>query len=210
VTKPKSRSPFCLAWCQHFACLCKGTKFPLATSDFSLQPIEGQPKHLAKVNFLLAIFGPKTIHAGRHNSKVTLCKAKCCTKVGRVPVLSLLQITTMHVECRRRRPNRLVSPKICSLYFFFLGQNCLFYSFKKGSPVHVAPACAGSRKRSDHFESYVRSLSEHFCKRLFSGLEPMTSWSQGNRFTTVPGLPFPLLLFMFPNYIQVHSMFLPQ
>ena len=37
----------------------------------------------------------------------------------------------------------------------------------KGSPVHVAPACAGSGEGSDHFGSIVRSLSLHFCKRLF-------------------------------------------
>jgi hypothetical protein len=59
---------------------------------------------------------------------------------------------------------------------------------KKGSPVHVAPSCAGSRDGSDHFGSYVHSLSLHFCKRLFPGLEPMRS--QGNSFTTAPGLPF--------------------
>jgi hypothetical protein len=47
-----------------------------------------------------------------------------------------------------------------------------------------------SREGSDHFESYVRSIYVHFYKRLFSGLEPMTSWSQGNSFTVVPGLPF--------------------
>jgi hypothetical protein len=35
--------------------------------------------------------------------------------------------------------------------------------------VHVAPACAGSREGSDRFGSYVRSLSLHFCKRLFPG-----------------------------------------
>jgi hypothetical protein len=40
-----------------------------------------------------------------------------------------------------------------------------------GSPVHVAPACAGS----DHFGSDVCSLSLHFCKRLFPGLEPMVN-----------------------------------
>jgi hypothetical protein len=45
--------------------------------------------------------------------------------------------------------------------------------------MHVAPACVGSIEGSDHFGSYVRSLSLHFCKRLFPGLEPMTSWSQG-------------------------------
>jgi hypothetical protein len=36
--------------------------------------------------------------------------------------------------------------------------------------MHVAPACAGSGEWSDHFGSYVRSLSQHFCKRLFPGL----------------------------------------
>ena len=61
---------------------------------------------------------------------------------------------------------------------------------KKGNLVHVAPACAGSREGSDHFGSIVRSLSLHFCKRLFPGLEPMTSWSQGSSFTTAPRLPF--------------------
>jgi hypothetical protein len=59
---------------------------------------------------------------------------------------------------------------------------------KKGSPVYVAPACAGSEERSDHFGSYVRSISLRFCKRLFPGLEPMTSWSQGNSFTAAQGL----------------------
>jgi hypothetical protein len=61
---------------------------------------------------------------------------------------------------------------------------------KKGEPVHIVPACVGSREGSDHFGSYVDNLSSHFCKRLFSGLELMTSWSQGNNFTAVPGLPF--------------------
>jgi hypothetical protein len=60
----------------------------------------------------------------------------------------------------------------------------------KGSPVHVAPACAWSGEGSDHFGSYVRSLSLHFCKRLFPGLERMTSWSQASSFTAVPRLPF--------------------
>jgi hypothetical protein len=48
--------------------------------------------------------------------------------------------------------------------------------------VHVALDCVGSGEGSDHFGSYVRSLSLHFCKRLFPGLEPMTSWSQVNSF----------------------------
>jgi hypothetical protein len=43
---------------------------------------------------------------------------------------------------------------------------------------------------SNHFGSYVRSISLHFCKRLFPGLEPMTSWSQGNNFIAAPGFLF--------------------
>jgi hypothetical protein len=50
-----------------------------------------------------------------------------------------------------------------------------FHGTVKGSLVHVAPACAGSGEGSNHFGSYVRSLFLHFCKRLFPGLEPMTS-----------------------------------
>jgi hypothetical protein len=65
-----------------------------------------------------------------------------------------------------------------------------FAQLKKSSPVHVAPTCAGSGEESDHFGSYVRSLSLHFCKRLFLGFELMISWSQGNSFTAAPGLPF--------------------
>ena len=52
---------------------------------------------------------------------------------------------------------------------------------KKGIPVHVAPAYAGSREGTDHFGSFVRSLSLHFCKRLFLGLELMTSWHKAAR-----------------------------
>jgi hypothetical protein len=47
-------------------------------------------------------------------------------------------------------------------------------SFKKVSPVHVAPVCVGFKEGSDHFMSYVHSFSLHFYKRLFPGLEPMT------------------------------------
>jgi hypothetical protein len=61
---------------------------------------------------------------------------------------------------------------------------------KKGSLVHIAPACIGYGEGSDHFGSYVRSISLHFCKRLFSGFELMTSWSQGNNFTAASGLLF--------------------
>jgi hypothetical protein len=60
---------------------------------------------------------------------------------------------------------------------------------KKGSPVHVAPTYIGSGEWFDHFRSYVHSLSLHFCKRLFLGLEIMTSGSQGNSFTAALGLP---------------------
>jgi hypothetical protein len=47
----------------------------------------------------------------------------------------------------------------------------------KGSPVHVAPACARSGEGSNHFESYVRNLSLHFCKRLFHYKLLATAWS---------------------------------
>jgi hypothetical protein len=61
---------------------------------------------------------------------------------------------------------------------------------KKGSLVHVAPACVGFREVSDHFGSCACSFSLHFCKRLFSEFESMTARSQGNSFTTAPRLPF--------------------
>ena len=64
---------------------------------------------------------------------------------------------------------------------------------KKGSPGAVAPACAGSGEGSDHFGSLVRSLSLHFCKRLFPGLEPVTSWSQGSNFYRCAKAPLQLL-----------------
>jgi hypothetical protein len=66
----------------------------------------------------------------------------------------------------------------------------LLVSIKKGSPVHVVPTCVGSGEGSDRFGSYVRNLSLHLCNRLFLGLEPMISWSQGNNFTTAPGNGF--------------------
>jgi hypothetical protein len=43
--------------------------------------------------------------------------------------------------------------------------------------MHVAPTCVVSGEGPTHFGSYVHRLSLHFCKRLFLGLEPMTSWS---------------------------------
>jgi hypothetical protein len=53
----------------------------------------------------------------------------------------------------------------------------MIMALPKGSPVHIAPACAGSGEGSDHFGSYVCNISLHFCKKLFPRLEPMTSWS---------------------------------
>jgi hypothetical protein len=38
------------------------------------------------------------------------------------------------------------------------------------------PGACRSREGSDHFRSYVYSLSLYFCKRLFLGHEPMTSF----------------------------------
>jgi hypothetical protein len=48
----------------------------------------------------------------------------------------------------------------------------------KGSQVHIAPAYTGPEKGYDHFGSYVRNISLHFCKWLFPRFEPFTSWSQ--------------------------------
>jgi hypothetical protein len=75
-----------------------------------------------------------------------------------------------------------------------------------GSPVHVAPACARSEEGSDHFGSYVRSLSLHLYKMLFSRLETMTSWSQGNNFTA--RAPFHKVIFneIKENFIPFHLM----
>jgi hypothetical protein len=47
----------------------------------------------------------------------------------------------------------------------------------KGLPSARSSRYIGSGEGSYHFGSYVRSLSMHFCKRLFPGLELMTSWS---------------------------------
>jgi hypothetical protein len=63
------------------------------------------------------------------------------------------------------------------------------YQSKRGSPMHVAPGCVGSDEGPGHFGFYAHSLSLYFCKTLFPGIEPMTSWSQGNNFTAAPGLP---------------------
>jgi hypothetical protein len=67
------------------------------------------------------------------------------------------------------------------------------FHIKKGSPM-LASSCAGSGEEFYHFKSYVFSLSLHFYMRLFSVLEPMTSWSQGNSFTAALGPPFRMLM----------------
>jgi hypothetical protein len=58
--------------------------------------------------------------------------------------------------------------QICHIQVVEVGTFCSV----KGRPVHVAPFCAGFGEGFGHFGSYVRSLSLHFCKRLFLGLEP--------------------------------------
>jgi hypothetical protein len=67
----------------------------------------------------------------------------------------------------------------------------LIQLLEKGSPVHVAPACAGSGKGPTTLGLMYTTF---FYKGLFPGLDPMTSWSQGNSFTAVPVLPFIQLL----------------
>jgi hypothetical protein len=85
-----------------------------------------------------------------------------------MPIISFLQLISLL---------RFLGSHISEIIFF-----C-----EKGSPVRVAPACARSGEGSNHFGSYVRSFSLYFCKWLLLGLEPMTSWSQGNNFTAAPG-----------------------
>jgi hypothetical protein len=55
--------------------------------------------------------------------------------------------------------------------------------------MHVAPVCTGS----NHFVSYVQpfpTFLQEAGQIPLTGLEPMTSWSQGDSFTAAPGLPF--------------------
>jgi hypothetical protein len=70
---------------------------------------------------------------------------------------------------------------------FFIENASDYTEYKKrGSLMHVAPACVESGEGSDHFGSYVCSIFLHLCKRLFPGLEPMTSWSVGHKATALP------------------------
>jgi hypothetical protein len=65
----------------------------------------------------------------------------------------------------------------------------------KGSPVHEAPALRGVRGRvGTTWGLMYTAFPCKFCKRLFPRLEPMTSRSQGDSFTTAPRLPFILQL----------------
>jgi hypothetical protein len=41
--------------------------------------------------------------------------------------------------------------------------------------MHIAPAYAGPGEGYARFWSYVCNISLYFCKRLFLGLEPITS-----------------------------------
>jgi hypothetical protein len=59
----------------------------------------------------------------------------------------------------------------------------------KGIPVHVAPACTGSGEGSDHFRSYVHSLSLHFCKRLFPGPHGHKATTLTQYYTIIFGIP---------------------
>jgi hypothetical protein len=51
----------------------------------------------------------------------------------------------------------------------------------------VVVYCGEDRRDRDTKLAGVRAPDHD---RLFPGLEPMTSWSQGNSFTAAPGLPF--------------------
>jgi hypothetical protein len=54
---------------------------------------------------------------------------------------------------------------------FILTWNSNISEWLKGSLVHIAPTCTGSREGSNHFGSYVHNISLHFCERLFPELE---------------------------------------
>ncbi|KAF3660740.1 hypothetical protein FXO38_12053, partial [Capsicum annuum] len=60
---------------------------------------------------------------------------------------------------------------------------------KKGSPVHKVTAMRGVRGRAPPQGCIVRSLTLHFCQRLFPRLEPLTSWSYDNNFTSYSKAP---------------------
>ena len=72
-----------------------------------------------------------------------------------------------------------------------------FFIKKKGSPSARSSRLRRVRGRVRPLGSFVRSLSLHFYKRLFPGLEPVTSWSQGSSFTTAPRLPFNKIPYMY-------------
>ena len=78
-------------------------------------------------------------------------------------------------------PLRIIWQDICSISCYLMIQNKLPSKnymcdyIKKCSPVHMAPACAGSGEGSDHLGLFVRILSLHFCKRLVPRLELVTS-----------------------------------
>jgi hypothetical protein len=55
----------------------------------------------------------------------------------------------------------------------------------KGSLMHVAPACTRSAEGSDHFRSYVHSLSLYFYKRLFPGIVLQWLFIVGNNVVTL-------------------------
>jgi hypothetical protein len=68
---------------------------------------------------------------------------------------------------------KFVIPYRSSKFLNFPSGHCVQFFFSlltilvlKGSPVHTAPACAGSGEELDHFCSYVRSISLQFCKSL--------------------------------------------
>jgi hypothetical protein len=58
---------------------------------------------------------------------------------------------------------------------------------------HVKKICDGNMggvggRIQPHFRSNVCSLFHPILQRLISGVQPMTSWTQGNNFTATPGI----------------------
>lgn len=76
--------------------------------------------------------------------------------------------------------------------YFHWGVNCLLKKFnnKKGSPMHVAPICAGS----DHFRSFVCSLSLHLFKSWFQDLNPRPHGHKAATFPPCQGSPLKILM----------------
>ena len=102
-------------------------------------------------------------------TNLVLNREKCHSMVKEGIVLGH-KISERGIEVNKAKVDaieKMPCPKDIKGIRSFLGHAGFYRRFIKGNLVHVAPACAGSKEGSDHFGSIVRSLSLHFCKRLF-------------------------------------------